>query len=125
MKILIIDDSKTHLHITNKIVSNLKNHQTILALDGLEGFAILRTIPDIDFIIVDYKMPYINGVDFIKKIRDTDPFKEIPIVVSSACDLSPVYFEAGATHCLVKPFSLTGFKDIIYKVSISAKHKSA
>jgi len=124
VKILIIDDSRSQLTVINKIIAQLKIHQTYLALDALEGFVMLRAIPGIDFIVVDYNMPYINGVEFIKKIKNTPPFDKIPIIVSSAQDLSNEYKAAGADYCLIKPYSVKGFQDIIDKVDSQTRNQS-
>jgi len=62
---------------------NLFNINVICAKDGQEGLSIFKSNnKKIDLILTDIKMPKINGLEMIKKIREID--KEIPIIVTTA-----------------------------------------
>lgn len=113
MKVLIIEDSITQRQLIRKVVLKIKDIEPILAEDALEGFAILRAIPDIRLVILDNQLPYLNGLQFLEKLRSTPAFKKLTIVVSSADDLTDVYLKAGADRVMVKPYSLTKLIDFI------------
>ena len=58
MKVLIIEDSKTHLKLLERLCLSIKNVETVTAPDGLEGYAPLKSVEAIDLIIIDQNMPY-------------------------------------------------------------------
>ncbi len=116
MKVLVIEDSNSQRRIINKIIRPIADVEPILAEDALEGFAILRAIPNIKLIVLDNLMPYMNGIDFLKKIRSTFPFEKLPILISSAEDCKQKYLIAGADKVLLKPYhvsELTNFIQLI------------
>lgn len=113
MKILIIEDSKSQIHLLNKIVKQIKDTEPILAADALEGFAILRAIPDIFLILLDNDMPFIKGINFLKKIKSDPILKKIPVLLSTAETNTQQFIDAGAAKCFVKPYDITRFKESI------------
>ncbi len=117
MKILIIEDSQEQAKLLKKIVLKIKDAEPILAKDALEGYAILWAIPGIKLIILDYQMPYINGIEFLKKIRSTPPFEKLAIVISSAEDLFDEYMQAGADKVMIKPYNLNKLNDFVASFS--------
>lgn len=124
MKILIIDDNEAQAGLIRQIISKLKHIEPIVATDALEGYVILRAVVGIEAVILDYKMPYINGIEFLKKLRKTHPFEEIPVLISSAEDRTKEYIEAGATECLIKPYNITKLKEFTQHVFDLREEKS-
>lgn len=116
MKVLIVEDSFTQASLMSKIVSKIKTIEPILALDALDGYAILRAIPEIEAVILDYNMPYINGIDFLRKLRHTPQFEELPVLISSAEDLTEEYMKTGATACLIKPYDVAKLKEFVKEI---------
>lgn len=75
LKILYIDDSIVNLQLFEITFKNRFEVKT--AKLGQDGLAILKNNKDIDVVISDYSMPYMNGLEFIKKarkIKDDIPF---------------------------------------------------
>lgn len=63
---------------------------------------------DADFIIADLNMPNLNGKEFIKVIRSTNLFSEVPITILSGTDESKERIEClnlGADDFMMKPFN--------------------
>ena len=116
MKILIVEDNQEQAKLIKKIILKIKDIEPILAKDALEGFAILRVIPDIKLVILDYQIPYLNGIEFLKKIRSTPPFNNLAILISSSEDLSDEYIQAGANKVMIKPYNLTELNDYIDEI---------
>ena len=103
--ILIVDDIQSNLDLLDAILKK-HNIQVIDAHDGLEAIEQSnKHIPD--FIIMDIKMPNLNGLEAAEKIKQIDKLKNIPIIAITASldnkthkTLKPPLFE----KFLIKPF---------------------
>jgi two-component system chemotaxis response regulator CheY len=105
-QILIADDSES---IREVLAFSLQNagFQVSLASDGMDALKYFdgRTI---DLLLTDYHMPNLNGLDLIKKVRQIEDYKHLPIVVLTTESQSEFIKEArdaGATGWLTKPFN--------------------
>lgn len=67
-----------------------------------------------DALIVDFNMPYLNGTQFIKKIREKIP-NTLIIGISSSEDVSDSFLEAGANYFFLKPFKMLEILNTIKK----------
>jgi DNA-binding response OmpR family regulator len=54
--------------------------------------------------LIDVHVFQINGIDLLKKIRQSDQLKNLPVIMSSGMDYSNQCFEAGADHFILKPY---------------------
>lgn len=107
MKILVVDDSSTMRRIISNTLSTIGQTDIVQAGDGLEGLAALGANPDVGLVLSDWNMPNMNGLDFLKKIRETRG-KELPVVmVTTEAEKSNVItaIKAGANNYIVKPFT--------------------
>lgn len=78
-KILVIDDSITTRTLEKNILITAGYHVD-LAIDGLDGYnRIINDVPDL--IITDNEMPNMSGIDLVKKLKDDEKYKNIPIIV--------------------------------------------
>lgn len=105
-QVMVIDDQLTSRLIMENIIKSIGDniHVTTYetALPALEDAK--RSPPDL--IVVDYKLPDINGVDFTRKIRNIAECMDVPIVIFTVVDDKAVMYEsldAGATDFLTKP----------------------
>ena len=121
MKVLIIEDSKTHLKLLERLCLSIKNVETVTAPDGLEGYATLKSVEAIDLIIIDQNMPYLKGTDFIAKIRSIAKFEEIPVIMSTAepKEKQESLMETGANAIFHKPFDLKEFLGILEELKFA------
>jgi len=80
--ILIVDDSKT---VRNLVAFILKKEgfKVTSAEDGLDGLEKLYSASEVDLIVSDVNMPRMDGLTFIKTVREQDAYRDIPIVVLS------------------------------------------
>lgn len=103
-RILIIDDQFTSRQILEELVASLGEGTTTDSFaDPVVALAWTRSNPP-DLVLTDYKMPYMNGVEFTRRFRQLYP--ETPLVMITALgDRSIRYqaLEAGATDFLTKP----------------------
>lgn len=75
--ILYVDDEKINLELFR--MNFMKDFNVIIALSAKEGIEIIAQ-NQIDIIITDYKMPIINGIDFIKEVKKMYPHKTCIII---------------------------------------------
>jgi len=105
-KVLIVDDESTGRTILSKIIQQVEDDVIVDAFDNpLEALDWLdNNHPDL--IITDYRMPEMNGVDLIRKIREKPASQDIPIMMITVVSEKSVRYdalEAGATAFLTRP----------------------
>lgn len=102
---LVVDDSKVVRLVARKILKDL-DFEIVEAVDGKEALAKCDTeMPDA--VLLDWKMPVMNGIDFLRKMRTMPGGKE-PVVVfcTTEDDMSHLQeaLTAGANETVMKPF---------------------
>jgi len=80
--ILIVDDSKT---VRNLVAFTMKKvgFTVTAAEDGLDGLEKLYAAEKVDLIISDVNMPRMDGLTFIKTVREQAAYRDVPIIVLS------------------------------------------
>lgn len=113
MKILSVDDNKINLLIIESYakILGLEIESYLNPLEALETLdASYKT--EFDLVIVDYMMPEVNGLDFIKMFRKKN--QNIPIIMLTAVgddmELQIKALEYGANDFLSKPINAPAFK---------------
>ena len=102
---LIVDDSKVIRMVAKKILQELE-FETIEAEDGQQALdACQDKLPDA--VLLDWNMPVMNGLDFLRALRDM-PGGDAPVVVfcTTENDVEHIQeaIEAGANEYIMKPF---------------------
>ena len=88
MKILIVDDSITSIRFMARFVEELRpDAEIIFAKDGSKALSLLKENLDVDFIICDYVMPELNGLQFMKNKMEYPEIKKIPSVICTSTPL--------------------------------------
>ena len=105
-KILAIDDEKSIRFIIENTFN--KDFEVTSIGNGLDALFYLQTgnLPDV--IICDVEMPVLNGFEFIRRIRESGFFDEIPLIMLSGKEESAdkiKCFEMGADDYVLKPFN--------------------
>lgn len=111
MHVLTVDDSRATRLVIRKYLADLGIHVSE-AEDGTEGLRLLRKGNKFDAILVDWEMPGMSGIEFIKAVRLEAAYKETPIIMISTLNSSDRMveaLEAGANEYIMKPFT----KDIL------------
>ncbi|MFH1914847.1 MAG: response regulator [Pseudomonadota bacterium] len=80
--ILIVDDSKTVRNLVAFIMKK-EGFKVTTAEDGLDGLEKLYSAAEVDLIVSDINMPRMDGLTFIKTVREQEAYRDIPIVVLS------------------------------------------
>jgi len=116
-KILVVDDSAP-LHQIYRITLVRYKCPVLTALNGQEGLNQLASNPDINLLIVDMHMPHMNGLEFIKKVKEQEAFKNIPIIMVFSKGQEKEWQEAIqlAEGLLIKPFTSTEIHAAVEKL---------
>lgn len=115
MKILIVEDSPTMRRIVKNTLKRIGYEDVEEAEDGVEALAALGNA-DIEFIITDWNMPKMNGLDFTKRVKANEKYKDVPILMVTTRSVEQDVleaFEAGAASYIVKPFTPDVLKEKI------------
>ena len=105
--VLIADDNLVMRNIVRNAFELLKIPCRYLEADtGKKAFQLLAS-NKVDLVLLDWNMPEMDGMDFLKKVRAIPAFKNLPIVMITSEAAKYMVIEAlqaGATNYIVKPF---------------------
>ncbi len=104
MRILVVDDEKIK-RVTLADDLATQGHDVVAASDGEEALRLLESGP-FDVVVTDLKMPKIDGLDLLRRIKQ-GPWPELEVIMMTAYGSIPVAVEAvklGAFDFLTKPF---------------------
>lgn len=107
MHALIIDDSRAMRRILTRIVSSM-GFEVLEAENGQEGLDVLRAAEEVEVVLVDWNMPVMNGLDFIKAVRaDEDHKLQKMIMVTTETEPNSMVraLMAGVDEFVMKPFT--------------------
>nr|WP_320193573.1 response regulator [uncultured Desulfobacter sp.] len=118
--ILIVDDSMPMRTVLKRSLAaaGYAGAKILEASDGKEALTVLAG-DWVDLIMTDYNMPEMNGLSFLKKIKNDALFKEIPVVVISTegNDLKiQEFMDSGAAGYITKPFTPENLRDLIVSI---------
>ena len=106
-KILVIDDSNTNLVLLESLLEK-NGYEVFSALSAKEGLESMEDNQP-DLIYLDLIMPGIDGMQFIKLMKQNDDWKEIPVVILSAISDSEVIQQGlnlGVADYITKPLNI-------------------
>ena len=107
-KAMVIDDSRAIRMILASQLTEL-GYDVCQAANGKEGLAVAEhEREDLSVILVDWNMPEMNGLDFVKSIRSDARFSAVPLMmVTTETEMDQVIaaLDAGANEYVMKPFT--------------------
>lgn len=118
MKILIVDDFSTMRRIIKNLLRDLGFTNTSEADDGVTALPMLQN-GNFDFLVTDWNMPGMTGIDLLKAVRADDKLKDMPILMVTAEAKREQIVEAaqaGVNGYVVKPFTAAVLKEKIEKI---------
>ncbi len=112
MKFLVIDDMSSMRTFTKKALNRIGFKNVLDAPDGQKAFEIIENAYKVqepfEFIVSDWNMPNMSGLDLLHKLREDDRFKDLPfLMITAENEVSQVMsaIKAGVDNYIVKPFS--------------------
>ncbi len=105
-KILAIDDEKSIRFIIENTFN--KEFDVVTMTNGMDALFYLQSGNMPDVIICDLEMPVLNGIEFVRRLRESGFFEEIPLIMLSGKEESAdkiKCFEMGADDYVLKPFN--------------------
>lgn len=118
MKILVVDDFPTMRRIVRSLLKELGFSNVEEAEDGQEGLQKLAG-GEFEFVVSDWNMPNLNGLDMLKQIRADGALKSLPVLMVTAeakKENIVAAAQAGANGYIVKPFTAATLEEKLNKI---------
>src|SRR5471032_630213 len=118
MKILVVDDFPTMRRIIRNLLKELGFSNVEEAEDGVDGLDKLRG-GDFQFVVSDWNMPNMTGIDMLKQIRADEQLKHLPVLMVTAEAKKENIIaaaQAGASGYVVKPFTAVTLDEKLKKI---------
>jgi len=118
MKILIVDDFSTMRRIIKNLLRDLGFNNTEEADDGQTALPMLKK-NNYDFLVTDWNMPGMTGIDLLKAVRADPEINTLPVLMVTAEQKKEQIVEAaqaGVNGYIVKPFTATTLKEKLDKI---------
>jgi len=118
MKILVVDDFSTMRRIIKNLLRDLGFTNIQEADDGNTALPMLQQ-GDFDFVVTDWNMPGMQGIDLLKEIRKDDNLAHLPVLMVTAEAKREQIIQAaqaGVNGYIVKPFTAATLKEKLDKI---------
>ena len=118
MKILIVDDFSTMRRIIKNLLRDLGFTNTSEADDGTSALPMLKT-GDFEFLVTDWNMPGMTGIDLLKEVRADEKLASLPVLMVTAeakRDQIVEAAQAGVNGYIVKPFTAQTLKEKLDRI---------
>src|SRR5580700_3932970 len=104
--ILLVDDEPANIQIANSILKDI--YQTLIATNGVKALELANQDPPPDLILLDVKMPEMDGYEVCARLKSADHTRDIPVIFltgQTEIDNETKGFDVGAVDYIHKPFS--------------------
>jgi two-component system chemotaxis response regulator CheY len=118
---MVVDDSRIMRNIVKNTFAEMKIPcQFVEAANGKDALTLLQNQP-VHLVLLDWNMPELSGIDFLKQVRAMDQYKELPIIMVTSESAKYNVIEAlksGATDYIIKPVNEKIFLEKLSKITI-------
>jgi two-component system chemotaxis response regulator CheY len=118
MKILVVDDFQTMRRIIRGVLKELGFANVVEADNGVTALEILKG-EKIDFIVSDWNMPEMTGIELLKTVRASEEWKDLPFLMVTAEGKSEQVLDAvknRVNNYVIKPFTPATLQEKIRKI---------
>ena len=118
LKFLIVDDFPTMRRIVKNLLGDLGYNNTVEADDGNTALPVLKQ-GGIDFVITDWNMPGMTGIDLLKAIRGDAALSAMPVLMVTAESTREQIVEAaqaGVNGYIIKPFTAATLQEKLDRI---------
>ncbi len=115
MRILVVDDDRDFTESIGELIES-EGHQPVLAYNGIEVLKIFKQ-NNIDIILLDFRMPGLNGIETLSEIRKLN--LSVPVVIMTAyatTELTKDAIKYGAIEVMNKPFNINKLMEVISSI---------
>lgn len=120
--VLLVDDDMRNLYSLSSVLTT-RSMTVLTATDGVDALAALEDASVVDVVLMDIRMPHLDGVEALRQIRARPRFTNLPVVMLTA-SVSPGErarcIEAGAHELLLKPVDVNQLFDVLAKLFTTA-----
>lgn len=119
MKILVVDDFSTMRRIVKNILKQLGFERMEEAEDGQQAYNKLTSEGGFQFVVSDWNMPNMDGLDLLRKVRSNPELKDMPfLMITAEAEKHKVIeaIKAGVSNYVVKPFTAEVLKEKLDKI---------
>ncbi|MCL2214648.1 MAG: response regulator [Treponema sp.] len=124
VRILVVDDSIIMRNIVKNTFAEMKiSFQCLEAADGKQAFRLLEN-NSVTIVFLDWNMPGMDGIEFLKMVRTMPQYKDLPIIMvtSERGKFSVIEaLQSGATDYIVKPVNAKVFKEKVQEILVLAR----
>jgi len=120
MDIVLTLDAFHEMKLLNKIVVTHSGEEALDYMFGRGKFADRALFPLPNLILLDLKMPRIDGFEVLRQVKNTEKLKRIPVIILTSSKEEgdrALSYDMGANSYLLKPVSFTGFIDVVKKIN--------
>ncbi len=120
LKILAVDDDMINLKLLKSMLTKQDNVSEVLeARNGADAIEVLKSVSDIDIILLDIIMPVMGGIEMLKVVRADENLKQLPIIMLTTDETKKSEaLESGANGFLMKPVRAHDLIEQISRLSI-------
>ena len=118
MVFLVVDDMEGMRRILTSSLNQIGVKSVLTAVNGAEAWRMLQA-HKVDVVISDWNMPVMSGLDLLKKIRESVPYANLPVLMMTAETERhhvQVAIEAGVSGYMIKPFNVGALESKLKKV---------
>ena len=118
-RVLVVDDEPEVTFALQAFFMG-KGYEMLTALDGLQAMRLLRQHP-VDLVLLDMKMPGVNGVEVLKFIHSQSPSPKVVVVTAYDVQFQELVEQIGVDGFLIKPFGIQALTQVVEEVLAGRK----
>ena len=116
LRVLVVDDNEDHRFLTRRALAPLKERVSVaLAADGPSALDAIRQEPP-DIVLLDVKMPGMDGFEVLRRLREDERTRALPVVLFTSSDHEEERARAqalGASGFVTKPLDAASFGRVV------------
>jgi CheY-like chemotaxis protein len=119
MDVVLTLDAFKEAKLKNKIYVTRNGEEALNYLFGRDKYSNRDEFPIPGLILLDLKMPGIDGFEVLRQIKSTEKLKRIPVIILTSSKEEgdrTLSYDIGANSYLLKPVSFDGFTDVVRKI---------
>ncbi|PIQ24477.1 response regulator [bacterium (Candidatus Blackallbacteria) CG17_big_fil_post_rev_8_21_14_2_50_48_46] len=123
MAVMIVDDAVTARMMTKAFLQDLGFGEIHAAEHGVEALELIEELDALELVVVDWNMPYMTGVEFIRELRARPEFGETKVLMMTTETGMEKIIEAltaGADEYMMKPFTKDMLADKLQIMGVEA-----